>query len=161
MGVVEGLTAARAGVDLAKRLMDAVNRPDIDVHDVRRKLQEMLIHVVNAQIALGEAQSEIADLERKAEDKAELKALENDVEYEQDGKFYVRKSERPKGLIPYCPACWGKDRILVAMAPYSKPGLFRCPLHEKTLYSTSAYDEWMNKQPQQQRAVRSGWLDRH
>jgi hypothetical protein len=36
---------------------------------------------------------------------------------------------------------------LVAMAPYSSPGVFRCPLHEKAVYPTSAYVEWLNQQP--------------
>jgi hypothetical protein len=39
--------------------MDKVSRPNTDVHEVRASVQEMLIHVVNAQIALGEAQRDL------------------------------------------------------------------------------------------------------
>lgn len=160
MAILEGITATKSALDVSKLLMDLLNRPDINVADVRGKVHELLIHVVNAQVALGEAQVELNTLRNELLDKEALKALEADVEFEQDGKFWVRKSERQSGLIPYCPACWGEQRKLVVMAPYSKPGVFRCPLHTKTAYSTSVHSEWLKKQPQQQSVVHSNWLER-
>jgi hypothetical protein len=160
MAIIEGITAAKAALDVSKLLTDLLNRPDVNVADVRGKVNELLIHVVNAQVALGEAQVELGDLRNQLADKEALKALEADIEFEQDGNFWVRKSERQSGLIPYCPACWGEKRKLVAMAPYSRPGVFRCPLHEKTAYTTSVYTEWQKKQPQQPRVVHSNWLQR-
>src|ERR1039458_9738994 len=77
-----------------------------------------------------------SDLRRQLDDRETRKALDADMEFRTDGDFWVRKSEIDKTLIPYCPACWGKDGKLVAMAPYSNPGIFRCPLHEKRDYPT-------------------------
>ena len=159
MSIAAGIAATKATLELTRIISDLVKRPNIDAADVQGKLHEMLIHAVNAQAALGEAQMEITELRHQLDDREALKTLEADVEFEQDGKFYVRKSERQTGIIPYCPACWGKDRKLVAMAPYMKPGVVKCPLHE-TAYCTSIYDEWLAKQPKPQRAVRTGWIDR-
>ena len=159
MSIAGGIAAVKASLDVAKIVSDRLTRPDIDVVEVRSKVHEMLIHMVNAQVALGEAQVEICDLHRQLDDSETLKLLEADVEFEQDGHFWVRKSERPTGVIPYCPACWGKDRKLVAMAPYMKPGVVKCPLHE-TAYTTSVYEEWLAKQPKPERQVRTGWSDR-
>ncbi len=161
MPIIEGITAAKAALDVSKTLMDLVNRPDLNAAEVRLKVSELLIHLVNAQVALGEAQVEISDLRHKLEDREAIKAIEADMDFRNDGGFWIRKSEVEKGLIPYCPACWGKDCKLVAMAPYSKPGVYRCPLHEGTAYSTSEYQKWLDRQPKQERVVRSSWLDSH
>ena len=161
MSVTAGVTAVKASLELAKILSDRLNRPDVDVADVRSKVHEMLIHMVNAQVALGEAQVEISDLRRELDDRGARKSLEADVEFRTDGGFWVRKSEADKALIRYCPACWGKDAKLVAMAPYSKPGVYRCPLHEKAVYATSEYHEWLGRQPAEPRGAAVGrpWID--
>jgi hypothetical protein len=129
MSVVEGLTAAKAGVELAKRLMDVLNRPDVDVNEVRGKLQEMLIHVVNAQLALGDAQIEISELRHRLDERDALKALQDDMDFQIDGGFYIRKSEADKGLIAYCPLCWHKDHNTVPLATHDTRGFFRCSIH--------------------------------
>ena len=51
MSIAAGLTATKAGLDVAKLLMDKLNGPKMEVHEVRAMVQEMLIHVVNAQVA--------------------------------------------------------------------------------------------------------------
>ena len=162
MSIAAGISAAKASLELAKLLSDRLSQPDIDVADVRAKVHEMLIHMVNAQVALGEAQVELSDLRNQLDDREAKRALDADMEFRADGGFWVRKSEIDKALIPYCPACWGKDGKLVAMASYSKPGVFRCPLHEKAVYSTSVYVEWLNKQPKRASGggvVRRPWID--
>jgi hypothetical protein len=65
MPVGEGISAVKASLELAKLLSDRLNRPEIDVADVRSKVHEMLIHMVNAQVALGEAQIEISELRQQ------------------------------------------------------------------------------------------------
>jgi predicted RNA-binding Zn-ribbon protein involved in translation (DUF1610 family) len=62
MAIGEGIIAVKAALDVSKVLMDLLNRPNANASDIRAKVQELLIHVVNAQIALGEAQDEISDL---------------------------------------------------------------------------------------------------
>src|ERR1035437_5431156 len=98
MSVVAGITAAKASLELTTKILDLVNRPQIDAADVRGKVHEMLIHLVNAQVALGEAHVEISDLRRQLEERDGLKALDADMEFQIDGGFYVRKSEAGRGL---------------------------------------------------------------
>jgi len=130
MSITAGLTATKATLDLAKLLMDRLNGPNIDVHEVRSQVQEMLIHVVNAQVALGEAQGEISELRRRLDDQTILKALNDDMEYVQSGGFYARKSENLS--IPYCHVCWKKDNITMPLERTTSPGYLRCAVHGTT-----------------------------
>jgi hypothetical protein len=136
MSITAGITAVKASLDLAKILSDRLNRPDIDIVDVRAKVHEMLIHMVNAQVALGEAHVQISDLRRELENRDEQKALDADMDFVIDGGFYVRKSEAPRGLIPYCPVCWKKDGATVPLETSMTPGWYRCSIHS-TLYKTA------------------------
>jgi hypothetical protein len=94
--------------------------------------------LVNAQVALGEAQVEIADLRHRLDERDTLKAVEADMDFQINGGFYVKKSETAKGLIPYCPICWQKDRTTVPLETSKTPGWFRCSVHN-TVYETNEY----------------------
>jgi hypothetical protein len=136
MSIIAGMTAAKASLELTTKLMDLLNRPEIDVVDVRAKVHEMLIHLVNAQVALGEAHVEIADLRHRLDERDTLKALDSDMDFQINGGFYVKKSEAAKGLIPYCPICWQKDHNTVPLETSKTPGWFKCSVHS-TVYETN------------------------
>ena len=63
--------------------------------------------VFSAQRSLSEAEEENRDLRHKLDDREELKQLSADLEMDIVGHYYIRKSERARGIIPYCPTCWG------------------------------------------------------
>lgn len=108
MSIAAGITATKAALEVAKMTMDKLNSATIDATAIRTNVQELLIHVVNAQVALGEAQVENSELRHQLDDREALKALADDVEYVQDGGFLVLKSDREQErLVPYCPVCWG------------------------------------------------------
>src|ERR1039458_2871679 len=138
MSITAGLTATQATLELAKLLMDRLNGPNVDVHEVRSQVQEMLMHVVNAQVALGEARGEISELRRQLDERLALKALNDDMEYVQSGGFYARKSEQLS--IPYCHVCWKKDNITIPLERTASPGYLRCAVHSTT-YETDEYRE--------------------
>lgn len=145
MSVAEGIAAIKATLEVAKLTSNLVNRPDIDVPQVREKLHEMLIHAVNAQMALVETQQEIADLHRRLEDKAELAVLRADMEPVDDGGFLVRKSEKAEGkFIAYCPVCWGDRNKAVALVPMAS-GYYSCAIHEHATYKTAAYRQQQSR----------------
>jgi hypothetical protein len=137
MPILEGISAVKASLELAKLVSDRLNRPDIDVADVRAKVHEMLIHMVNAQMALGEAHIEISDLRRQLEEREVLKELDADMDYQVDGGFYIRKSEASKGVIAYCPICWKDTLKAIPMQATMTPGWFRCNIH-KVVHRTKA-----------------------
>lgn len=130
------------------------------------KTQEVGQGVIELQSAMLDLQAQMTELleenrslKASLDDKRRQEELEADIEFEPDGQFYVRKSERGTNLVRYCPVCWGKDRKLVPLTPYKYPGAFRCAIHE-SCYSTKVYEEWQAKQPKQPRVVRMGWSDR-
>lgn len=130
-----GIGAVKASLELGKILSDRLSRPDIDVADVRAKIHEMLIHMVNAQMALGEAYVENSELRRQLGERDEHRRLAEDMEFTIDGAFYVRKSDVNKGLIPYCPMCWKDNDKAVPMQGLGRPGSFRCNIH-KVVFKT-------------------------
>jgi polyhydroxyalkanoate synthesis regulator phasin len=145
MSISAGITAAKASLDLTKVLMDLVNRPQIDAENVRSKLHEMLIHLVNAQVSLGEAQVEISDLRHIVDERQTLRALQEDMDFEPDGGFLLKKSEKAVRVYnPHCPVCWGSDQKAVPLKP-TMPGSYFCVIH-KCSYVTEAYREAQRKQ---------------
>ena len=138
MPIIEGITAAKSALEVSKLLMGLLNRPKLDVNDIRAKLSEMLIHVVNAQTALAEAQVEVSELRHQLDDREAMKALEADLEVAEDGGFLYRKSEWAKGVLkPHCPLCWGDQRKLVGLVPLAA-GHYSCAIHDVT-YKTQAF----------------------
>jgi hypothetical protein len=140
MSIAAGLSATKAGLDVAKLLMDKLAGPDVHFEEVRAKLQELLIHVVNAQVALGEAQVEISDLRARLDTRQEVQTLEEDMDFRIDGSFFIKKSEAGKGLIGYCPLCWKDNLKAIPMRASSDPGWFRCDIHHVT-YETAEYSK--------------------
>jgi hypothetical protein len=130
MSIAAGITATKATLDVAKILSDLVNRPNIDAADVRGKLHELLIHAVNAQTALAEAQLEMSELRNRLQEQNRLKEIDADLEMDLEGRYLVRKSEKERGLIPYCPTCWGGDTKLVPLTLIQQPGAFKCAVHD-------------------------------
>jgi len=144
MAIAEGIVATKATLEVAKLVMDKLNTPNFDVHDIRLKVQEMLIHVVNAQAALGEAQIEISELRHKLENRDDLKVLAADIEHVQGGGYIIRKSERERSILnPCCPICWGQDKKVIPLAPMAN-GYYKCALHRTSYRSAETIEFYDN-----------------
>jgi hypothetical protein len=50
-------------------------------------VSELLIHVVNAQVALAEARIEISEMQTQLDDREALKALNDDMDFKIDSGF--------------------------------------------------------------------------
>ncbi len=80
-------------------------------------------------------------LKEKIEEQRKLLEISEDMEYVQDGGFYVKKSEKNDGKsIPYCPLCWTVNKIAAPLNPGSAIGFYACNIH-KSQYHTAAYRE--------------------
>ncbi len=82
-----------------------------------------------------------------------LNEIKADLEFAEDGRFWVRKSEKDTVLIPYCPVCWGKEDQLVVMGAFRYPGAYKCSVHDG-VYTTKVYNDWHAKQQQAEQAQR-------
>ena len=163
MSILAGITAAKASLELTTKVMDLLNRPQVDVVDVKAKVHEMLIHLVNAQVALGEAHVEISDLRNQLNEREAWKALNDDMDFRVDGGFFVRKSEISKGLIAYCPVCWKVDNKTVPMQTSGTPGWFRCTVHNNVYKTEGCRTEDKVRAEaarQSQRGGSDSWLNR-
>lgn len=129
-------------MDAGAKALDLLRYPKVDADAVRTQINAMQDLVFSAQRALGEADDENRQLRRQLDDRQEFKALQQDLDYEEDGGFYVRKSEREAGkLVPYCATCWGETQKLIPLKPTDhKGGHYFCLLH-KVAFITNACSE--------------------
>ena len=130
MAIAEGIAAIKATVDVAKILSDQLNRPGFDVAMVRAKLHEMLIHAVNAQTALTEAQLELFDLRRQLQDRNRIQELGSHLIFD-EGVYWYRD-------YPYCPNCWDAQvkptRLDGPYASSSQARSWICPIHKSKYF---------------------------
>ena len=127
MSIAEGIAAARLAMDSGTKALDLLRTPKIDGEAVRNRITEMQDLVFSAQRALGEAEEDNRQLRRQLDDRQVLEALKLDLEYQKDGGFYIRKSERDAGNpVSYCPVCWGADQKAVPLTPEGFPGGYFC-----------------------------------
>jgi polyhydroxyalkanoate synthesis regulator phasin len=144
MPIAEGIAAAKAAIEVSKIISDLVNRPNINAEEVRSRVHQMLIHVVNAQTALAEANVEISELRHRLDDREALRTLNADLEVVSDGDYYIRKSERDIGKpVPYWPACWGATGKLLPLVSLPTRGVLHCPIH-KVLHYTKTYHDGLD-----------------
>jgi hypothetical protein len=137
MSIAGGLSATKTGFDLIKSAVDLLKRETVDVHEVQARLIELQGLMLEARSALVDAEEENRTLRRSIEDDQRRQEIENDMDFQTDGGFYIRKSEASKGTIAYCPVCWKKGGRTIPMQ-LSDVGQYWCSVHN-TYYTTSAY----------------------
>jgi hypothetical protein len=152
MGIAAGLAATKAGFDLLKGARELLKRTEIDPGEIQARLLELQDLMLEARQALGDAEEENRELRSKLDDRESQKALEADLEPDPDAHFLVRKSEKEKGLFPYCPVCWGDKNALVRLLPQVPDQTFTCVIH-KAFYHTN---RWHQEQEAARRRVVPG-----
>jgi hypothetical protein len=78
----------------------------------------MLIHVVNAQVALAEALMEISELRLRVEDRDALRSINETLEFAED--VYWRRKNDQSFDGPFCPTCWDAQNKLVRLKFYEE-----------------------------------------
>lgn len=153
---IPALAGVAAVLSVVSKLAEIAK--NVKSSEMRAQLAEVQQNLLDLQQELGRVIDDNDRLKREARERDKLAEIEADLEFTTDGHFYIRKSEKDKGLVPYCPVCWGK-RELVHLRPYGSPGLFRCDNH-KSCYWTAEHEEWKKRQASQPRVIRSAWMDR-
>ena len=83
----------------------------------------------------------IGSLEQENEELKKLLDVSKDMEFVEDGGFYVRKSETDKGkFIPYCPACFDSKEREVVHLQTRTAGFYSCSIHKEN-YTTAEYKD--------------------
>jgi hypothetical protein len=125
-----GLSATKTAYELVKALRQGLAKPEVNTLDINDALMQLQGLVMDAQKALGDAEDENRRLRRDLDKAQHPTTIEADLVWETDGGFWVRKSEREKGInIPYCPTCWGTTSKLVPMSSTGLPGAVKCSIH--------------------------------
>jgi hypothetical protein len=139
MPIAEGIIATKGAIEVSKIALDLLRRPSIDAHEVRDKLIELQDLILSAQRALSEAEEDNRALRRELDDRKALETLTADMEFVDDGGYWVRKSEVAQGrTIPYCNVCWASSKAV----PLGKVGghndAYCCQI-DRSSYYTKAY----------------------
>ncbi len=139
--IATGLSATKTGLELIKGVRELLKRPKVDPVEVLQRLNELQEALYQAREALGDALAVNRELTDQIEENKKLSDISSDMEFVEDGGFYVRKSEKTTGKnIPYCPLCWTKDKTATPLNPQSGSGVYRCDEH-KSRYETAAHTE--------------------
>ena len=110
-----------------------------------RELYEKLIALQSDALAMADEnwnlKEQVRSLEQQLEEQKKLLDVTEDMEYVEDGGFYVRKSERDNGKsISYCPLCFKSNGKMVPLNPGSNLGCYKCDIHNAR-YETAACRE--------------------
>lgn len=139
--IATGLSATKTGLELIKGVRELLKRSKVDPTEVSQRLNELQEALYHAREALADAQDENRKLAQQIGEDKKLSDISCDMEFVEDGGFYVRRSEKTAGKnIPYCPLCWTKDKTATPLNPQSGDGLYRCDEH-KSRYETAAHAE--------------------
>ena len=134
---IKGLATIKAAVELSDAIPRLLQRSNLDVGEILQRVIELKAYTIEAQTALHDAQAENARLRAEVSRMSAAGRLCDDMEFEADGKFYVRKSDRAKGsVIPYCPFCWAEKEKAVPLTPVTD-GQYRCSAHKGDYYTSS------------------------
>src|SRR3972149_8864134 len=120
MDIATGLAAAKAALEATKAALDLLKRDKVDKQEVTSRVMEMQEMVLRTREALGDALEENRNLREQIAKHDRLKELEADMDYVEDGGFYVKKSEKAAGKnIAYCPLCFKAAHADVPLNPQS------------------------------------------
>lgn len=135
-------SAARLISDGAKKIQDLTKSSEVEIEKVRIEVSAMRDHAITMQQASGDSDEEIRRLRRQLDDRSRLEALEDDVAFEEDGSFNIRKSERAAGITnALCPVCWGDGKKLVPMLR-GESGSYHCALHKAVHWTKAATQDY-------------------
>jgi hypothetical protein len=147
------ITAAGAVFELGNKIYESLQGPEPDIHSIQLEMLELQRHALSAQREFALVLEENRELTRQLNDNQALRDLKADLEYDTVGEFWIRKSERAKGLlIPFCPACLSLTDKLVHLIR-SRANSYRCPILSYTPDFYSHNEGWLRGIDESSRAA--------
>jgi len=156
MDIASGLSALKSGFDISRTINQRIKEGKSYPNEIAEQLLQLQQLMLDSQRALNDAAEEIRALKQEVTALQGMEQIQQDLEWVEDGGFWIRKSERESGTtIHYCPLCWGDGKKLVPLNPTSGSGYFRCALHNSS-HETRAYRDAVRRQSQS-RGTRGEW----
>lgn len=148
MDIASGLNALKSGFDISRTISQRIKEGKSYPHEISDQLLQLQQAMLDSQRALNDAAEEVKALKEEIATLKGTDQLQQDLEWVEDGGFWVRKSERVSGTaICYCPLCWGDSRKLVPLNPVSGRGIYRCAIHNSS-HETQAYRNYLRQNAQ-------------
>ncbi len=148
MDIASGLSALKSGFDISRTISQRVKEGKSYPNEISDQLLQLQQTMLDSQRALNDAAEEIRALKQEVTTLQGMEQIQQDLEWVEDGGFWIRKSERESGTtICYCPLCWGDGKKLVPLNPVTGKGVFTCALHDSS-HETQAYRNWLRQQSQ-------------
>jgi len=142
--IVAGLSGLKTAADLAKYLRDGLKAGSVKPDEIEGRIGEIYGYIIDSRAALLQADEENFRLRKIIARYDDLKTLESDLKFQNDGGFYVRASEAIGNvLIPYCPVCWGTKKQLVVLSRGAMEGIYSCAIDHSS-YQTEAYKNFIS-----------------
>ena len=136
--MVEQIAALGSALGALKTISEIAK--NVNSIELTQKVIELQTSIIDMQRAMDERERENRQLRDELLEITRSCDIQADLEWQPDGGFWTRKSERTQGLsIPYCPVCWGRDEKLVALTQ-GAVGYFRCTIHSNG-HATQAYHD--------------------
>jgi DNA repair exonuclease SbcCD ATPase subunit len=156
MDIASGLSALKSGFDISRTINQRIKEGKSYPNEIADQLFQLQQLMLDSQRSLNDAAEEIRALKEQIASREQVEQIRLDMEWVEDGGFWIRKSEKDSGVsIRYCPLCWGESAKLVPLNPTGGEGFFRCALH-KSSHETEAYRQYVRQQSQRH-AIRSEW----
>jgi hypothetical protein len=145
VAILEGISAAKAALDVSKAVLDLTRYPKLDTTAIQAKLLEMQGLILSAQQALGDAQEANRQLRRELEEVRDQRKIAESLVFA-DGIYWIRKPDATLDGL-YCPTCWDDQGKLIRLK-FEHEGqlgqdeqdyrLYMCVLHKITYLVRSA-----------------------
>jgi hypothetical protein len=141
MGIAEGLSALKNAMEIGRTISQRVKEGKLQATEITEQILFLQQYILDSQRALNDAAEEIRLLKEQAATQKRNDDIENDLEWINDGGWYIRKSELDAGKhIPYCPLCWKDNGKLVPLQPSTSEGWYQCVIH-KSVHETKAHHQ--------------------
>ena len=116
---------------------------NIELYEKLVSLQQDAMSVLDENWKL---KDEVRSLKEQLAEQKRLLAITDDMEFVEDGGFYIRRSEKVAGRnIPYCPLCWTAGKAAVPLNPGAEIGVYECKIHH-AMHQTKAYRDQIERE---------------
>src|ERR1017187_1951042 len=123
MDIASGLIALKSGFDISRTVSQRIKENKSYPSEIADQLLQLQQLMLDSQRSLNDAAEEIRALKQQIASLQQTNELEQDLEWVEDGAFWIRKSDKSSGVrISYCPLCWGENKKLVPLNPTSGRG---------------------------------------